>query len=151
MVPCLISGCLTRYSSGHNFGDACFIIGSQQGCPICNDQCLPGIFMINTILRNLLANAIKFTPQLGKIFVSLAKNDEFYEVSIKDNGIGIAEENIHKLFRIDSKFTTLGTEKERGTGLGLILCKEFVEKHGGRIWAKSELGKGSTFIFSLKR
>lgn len=105
--------------------------------------------MINTILRNLLANAIKFTPQFGKIFVSLAKNDEFYEVSIKDNGIGIAEENIHKLFRIDSKFTTLGTEKERGTGLGLILCKEFVEKHGGKIWTKSELGKGSTFIFSL--
>jgi len=106
--------------------------------------------MINTILRNLLANAIKFTPQFGKIFVSLIPNDESYEISIKDNGIGIAEENIPKLFRIDSKFSTLGTEKEKGTGLGLILCKEFVEKHGGKIWARSELGKGSTFIFSLK-
>jgi len=106
--------------------------------------------MINTILRNLLANAIKFTPQFGKIFVSLILNDESYEISIKDNGIGIAEENIPKLFRIDSKFSTLGTEKEKGTGLGLILCKEFVEKHGGKIWARSELGKGSTFIFSLK-
>jgi len=71
------------------------------------------------------------------------------ELSVKDNGIGIPQQNLTQLFRIDSKYSTPGTEKEQGTGLGLILCREFVEKHGGQIWAESEEGKGSTFRFTL--
>jgi len=105
--------------------------------------------MIDTVLRNLLTNAIKFTPRNGKIVVSACRSVDQCEITIKDNGIGIAMENIDKLFKIDSKFTRKGTEKERSSGLGLILCKEFVEKHGGNIWVVSELGMGSEFKFSL--
>ncbi|MBP9163938.1 MAG: hybrid sensor histidine kinase/response regulator [Leptospiraceae bacterium] len=102
-----------------------------------------------TILRNLLTNAIKFTHANGKITVSTQKKDIFLEVSITDTGVGIEPMNIDKLFRIDSKVTSHGTDNEEGTGLGLILCKEFVEKQGGTIWAISEVGKGSTFTFTL--
>lgn len=70
-------------------------------------------------------------------------------VSVEDNGIGISKEDIKKLFRIDVQFTNVGTNNESGTGLGLILCKEFIQKHQGKIWAESEPGKGSKFIFSL--
>ena len=105
--------------------------------------------LTNTILRNILTNAIKFTYPNGKIKIATRVNDSFVEVSISDNGIGIKEENINKLFRIDSKFSKIGTDSERGTGLGLILCKEFVEKQGGIIRVESEFGKGSTFTFSL--
>ena len=102
-----------------------------------------------TILRNLLTNAIKFTHANGKITVSTQRKDIFLEVSITDTGVGIEPMNIDKLFRIDSKVTSHGTDNEEGTGLGLILCKEFVEKQGGTIWANSEVGKGSTFTFTL--
>ncbi|MBK7058274.1 MAG: hybrid sensor histidine kinase/response regulator [Leptospiraceae bacterium] len=102
-----------------------------------------------TILRNLLTNAIKFTHANGKITVSTQRKDIFLEVSITDTGVGIEPMNIDKLFRIDSKVTSHGTDNEEGTGLGLILCKEFVEKQGGTIWAISEVGKGSTFTFTL--
>ena len=105
--------------------------------------------LTNTILRNILTNAIKFTYPNGKIKIATRVIDSFVEVSISDNGIGIKEENINKLFRIDSKFSKIGTDSERGTGLGLILCKEFVEKQGGIIRVESEFGKGSTFTFSL--
>jgi signal transduction histidine kinase len=73
----------------------------------------------------------------------------FCEISVKDNGVGISEEDINKIFKIDSKHKTLGTKGEKGTGLGLILCKEFVEKNGGKIEVKSEIGKGSRFSFTL--
>ena len=74
---------------------------------------------------------------------------DFLEISIIDTGMGIDPENLKNLFRIDSKSSKLGTDNEKGTGLGLILCKEFVEKQGGQIWAESELGKGSKFTFTL--
>jgi signal transduction histidine kinase len=96
-----------------------------------------------------LTNAIKFTHQNGKIIVSTLKKEDFLEISVTDTGVGIDPKNIDKIFRIDSKFSNLGTDQEKGTGLGLILCKEFVEKQGGRIWIISELGKGSTFTFTL--
>ena len=105
--------------------------------------------LVNTILRNLLTNAIKFTYTGGKVVLSTEKKKDFLEISVADTGIGIAPGNIEKVFKIDSKFSNLGTEKEKGTGLGLILSKEFVEKQGGTIWVESELGKGSKFTFSL--
>jgi len=107
------------------------------------------IRMIDTLLRNLLTNAIKFTPKHGKITLVIAPSDNGTEVSVYDTGVGIPAENLPKLFRLDSKYTRKGTDQERGSGLGLILCKEFIEKHGGEIWVESEPGKGSRFAFSL--
>jgi signal transduction histidine kinase len=105
--------------------------------------------MISTVLRNLLANAIKFTPKNGNILISSEIENDKIKLSVKDSGIGISENNQAKLFRIDVTHTTLGTNEEKGTGLGLILCKELIENHGTNIWVESELGKGSTFIFTL--
>ncbi len=105
--------------------------------------------MIKTVLRNLISNAIKFTPISGKVEVDAMTKNKYIEIAISDNGIGMTKETIAKLFRIDADLSTSGTENEKGTGLGLFLCKEFVEKHGGRIWVESEAGKGSQFIFTL--
>ena len=105
--------------------------------------------MISTVLRNLLANAIKFTPKNGNIAINSVLEDNKIKISVKDSGIGNSASNQAKLFRIDVTHTTLGTNEEKGTGLGLILCKELIENHGTNIWVESELGKGSTFIFTL--
>lgn len=105
--------------------------------------------MILTIFRNLITNAIKFTPTSGKITLDVKIEHNYCFISIADTGVGMNEETIEKLFRIDTKVSELGTEKEKGTGLGLILCKEFVEKHGGKIWVESRKGEGSTFIFTM--
>lgn len=105
--------------------------------------------MLNTILRNLLNNAVKFTHRFGTITVSASVKGNEVIVSVKDNGTGIPEKNIGELFRIDTKYTRPGTEKEQGTGLGLKLTKEFIEMQGGRIWVKSALNKGSEFSFSI--
>jgi signal transduction histidine kinase len=104
---------------------------------------------VNTVVRNLLSNAIKFTPEGGVIALVLQQTDKEVLVSVSDTGVGMSDEVMDKLFRIDSKHSTQGTAKEKGTGLGLILCKEFIEKNGGRIWVKSEIGKGSVFSFTL--
>jgi len=105
--------------------------------------------MFSTVVRNLVANAIKFTHERGHITISLEKREGFCEIAIRDNGVGIPEDNIRKIFRIDSNHTTLGTNGEKGTGLGLILCREFIGKHNGKIWVESVVGKGSTFVFTL--
>ncbi len=105
--------------------------------------------MINTVLRNLTANAIKFTPANGIIEIAASRRENGVEVSVADSGIGISENDIKKLFRIDTTVTTLGTEGERGTGLGLILCKELVAKNNGEIFVASTIGKGTTFTFIL--
>lgn len=105
--------------------------------------------MSMAILRNLLSNAIKYTQKGGKIFIYTEIIDNKVNISIKDTGVGIAQKNLKNLFSIESNYSTRGTEQEPGTGLGLILCKEFVEKHGGEIRAESEKGKGSIFSFSL--
>jgi signal transduction histidine kinase len=105
--------------------------------------------MIKVILRNLLSNAIKFTNNNGNIFIDAISNHEDVIISVSENGIGITPENMSMLFNISQVLSTAGTANEQGTGLGLLLCKEFVEKHGGRIWAESELGKGSKFSFTL--
>ncbi len=112
--------------------------------------------MLNTIIRNLLSNAIKFTLSGGIIEVGvIAKSkEEVYEnqkiiIFVKDTGVGMSEDILQKLFHIDQNITYSGTSGEKGTGLGLILCKEFVEMHGGNIWVESQVGVGSTFYFSL--
>jgi PAS domain S-box-containing protein len=105
--------------------------------------------MVNTVIRNLLSNAIKFTPKNGIINISCKEEESMLRVLIKDNGVGMTEEIKKNIFRIDISHSTIGTENEAGTGLGLILCKEFIEKNGGNIFVNSELGKGSTFSFTL--
>ncbi len=105
--------------------------------------------MFSTVFRNLVSNAIKFTNENGTISISARKAGDFCEIAVQDSGIGISENDIKKIFRIDSKHKTVGTMGEKGTGLGLILCKEFVEKHGGTIRVESQPGKGSRFIFTL--
>lgn len=105
--------------------------------------------MLNTVLRNLISNAIKFTNVGGHIKVSAALKQDQVEITISDNGIGINKEKLTKLFSISSNTTTLGTEDENGSGLGLVLCKEFIQKNNGDIWVESEENKGSNFIFTL--
>jgi two-component system, sensor histidine kinase and response regulator len=105
--------------------------------------------MISTVFRNLISNAIKFTKPNGEIIISVKKYQNEFVFSVADNGIGIPKNSFLKLFRIDQSFSTDGTFKEKGTGLGLILCKEFVEKHGGKIWVESAEGNGSCFYFSI--
>jgi two-component system, sensor histidine kinase and response regulator len=105
--------------------------------------------MVKTILRNLLSNAIKYTNCDGEITINAQEKNQFVEVGIKDNGTGISPEIRKKLFKIDTLLSTAGTNNEQGTGLGLLLCKEFVELHGGSIRVESESGKGSRFSFTL--
>ena len=107
--------------------------------------------MISTVLRNLISNAVKFTHSGGEITISAQENQNELKVSVSDNGVGLSKTNIQKIFRIEENYTTSGTNKEKGTGLGLILCKEFIEKHEGNIWVESEEGKGSTFIFTIPK
>ncbi|MDA3905666.1 MAG: HAMP domain-containing sensor histidine kinase [Bacteroidales bacterium] len=105
--------------------------------------------MISTVLRNLISNAIKFTHSGGKISIALEEKQDELLVSVSDTGVGISKEDSKKLFKIGQSYSTSGTNKEKGTGLGLILCKDFVEKHGGKIWVESEEGKGSNFKFTI--
>lgn len=105
--------------------------------------------MLNTVLRNLISNGIKFTNPKGKIIISALQNKDFIEITVSDNGVGINEKIQRNLFVIDSTIITNGTANEKGSGLGLILCKDFINKHGGEIWVESEVGKGSDFKFTL--
>ncbi len=105
--------------------------------------------MVQLILRNLISNAIKFSNKGDSIEVSTKLEDGKVIVTVSDSGIGISEKDKTKLFRIEVHHSTVGTNNEAGTGVGLILCKELVEKMGGKIWVESELGKGSKFIFTL--
>ncbi len=105
--------------------------------------------MLKTILQNLVSNAIKFTRPEGTIEITATPNHSSVEISVNDNGIGISDENKNKLFRLDSNVSTYGTADEKGSGLGLVLCKEFIEKHGGNIRVVSDVGKGSEFKIKL--
>jgi two-component system, sensor histidine kinase and response regulator len=107
------------------------------------------LFMLTTILRNLISNAIKFTNPGGEIKVSSVHSGKFEQVSIKDNGIGMNESTMARLFRLEEGFTTSGTSGEAGSGLGLILCKEFIESNHGTLSIKSEPNLGSNFIFTV--
>ena len=105
--------------------------------------------MLHTVLRNLISNAIKFTNVGGHIKVSAKLKQDHVEITISDNGIGINKEKLTELFSITSNTTRLGTADENGSGLGLVLCKEFIQKNNGDIWVESEENKGSNFIFTL--
>jgi|GEM_PF-989071 len=107
--------------------------------------------MLSTVLRNLVSNAIKFSNIGGKITLSVENNAGMVLFKVRDQGVGMDKKGLEKLFRIDESFSQPGTLNEKGTGLGLLICKEFVEKQGGHIWAKSEVGKGSTFSFTIPK
>ncbi|HEX2982852.1 MAG TPA: HAMP domain-containing sensor histidine kinase, partial [Ignavibacteriales bacterium] len=109
--------------------------------------------MAEAIFRNLLSNAIKFTPENGKVKITSEESADGKSVSVtvEDTGVGISKTDIEKLFIIGSKVMPHGMEEEKGSGLGLILCKEFVEKNGGTIYVESEEGKGTKFIFTLPK
>lgn len=104
---------------------------------------------ISLVLRNFLSNAIKFTPEKGKIIIGVQEIENEIKVFVKDNGTGIADNLKNKIFKKESMVTTTGTQGEKGTGLGLVLCKKFIDKNKGRIWFESELNKGTTFYFTL--
>ncbi len=109
------------------------------------------INMLQTIIRNLIGNAIKFTYPGGKIEISTKDQGAFVEISVSDNGTGISPENLSRLFKVEGDVKTQGTSREAGSGLGLILCKEFVVMHGGEIRVESEVGKGSVFRFTIPK
>jgi len=105
--------------------------------------------MINSVLRNLLSNSVKFTSRGGSVTIRAKKTDnEMVEISVTDTGVGIPDNDVKRLFKIDEKVSSKGTEGETSTGLGLLLCKEFVEKHGGKIWVESKINNGSRFYFT---
>ena len=114
-----------------------------------NHSVLADSEMLKTTLRNLVTNALKYTQPEGTVIISTQKNEEYLQFTVSDTGMGIPPEYLDRLFEIDCKLSQEGTEKEKGTGLGLILCKEFVEKQGGKIWVDSEKGKGSDFHFTI--
>ncbi|NVO01298.1 MAG: PAS domain S-box protein [Bacteroidetes bacterium] len=107
--------------------------------------------MVNLIFRNLLSNAMKFTPINGKIKISVIENSQFVQISILDSGGGISKENIEKILSDDNFHTSRGTSNEKGTGLGLKLCKDFIKKNNGAFFIESKIGKGSTFVFTLPK
>ncbi|MCK5267052.1 MAG: hypothetical protein KAR07_02685 [Spirochaetes bacterium] len=107
--------------------------------------------MIKTVMRNLITNGIKFTHPEGKVSIKIHKKENHIIIIIEDNGIGIEKNNLKNIFRIDSKLSTPGTNNERGTGLGLSLSKDFIDKCGGEIWVESEAGRGSRFFVKLPK
>jgi signal transduction histidine kinase len=107
--------------------------------------------MINTVIRNLLSNSIKFTPHSGTIMVKIIERSDDYQLSIADSGVGIAPDILPKLFDNSSTYSTSGTNNEKGTGLGLKLVKKFIEKNSGQIFVESELGQGSIFTLNLPK
>lgn len=104
-----------------------------------------------TVLRNLISNAIKYTPSGGTISINAVSRDDHIEVEVHDNGVGIPPEKITKLFRIEKNISTKGTANESGSGIGLLLCKELLEKQGSQIWVVSKVNEGSSFYFTLPR
>ena len=119
------------------------VVGDDHANVIADHQ------MVKTVLRNLISNAIKFTQKGGLVTISATRSEICWTVSVKDTGIGMATESIQNLFTIENKYSTPGTANETGSGLGLILCREFIEKHHGKIWVESEPGAGSTFYFTI--
>jgi signal transduction histidine kinase/tetratricopeptide (TPR) repeat protein len=106
---------------------------------------------IDIVVRNLISNALKFTPENGMVTIKAREKNDLWEVSVRDTGVGMDKMTVEKLFKKNANITTYGTNNEKGTGLGLSLCKEMIEKNGGSIWVESALRKGSTFYFTLPK
>ncbi len=121
----------------YNIEEDIFVFGDQN--------------MIMTVLRNLISNAIKFSPNNHQVQISIDETETHHTIFVKDEGIGISEENKGKLFNTCEQFTTYGTNGEKGSGLGLLLCKDFIKKHEGKIWVESKENEGSTFSFTLPK
>ncbi|MGE0077599.1 MAG: ATP-binding protein [Bacteroidales bacterium] len=147
-----------RYSNFKSIVDEIILLNSEMSLNknICvnnlidaNSFILCDIEVTKSILRNLISNALKFTNHNGLISINLEKFDSYAEIIITDTGVGIPSEKIPYLFNIEQDISTTGTNNEKGTGLGLILCKELAEKQGGKIWVQSQLGKGSSFHFTI--
>jgi PAS domain S-box-containing protein len=134
---------ITRKVNSKNIN---LIINIEKGSIAFSDE-----NMVKTVIRNLLSNAVKFTPENGKIEISTKVNKDLITCSVKDSGIGIKKEDLKKLFRIDAHHSTPGLSNEKGSGLGLMLCKEFIEKNEGKINVISEPQKGTTITFTLKK
>jgi signal transduction histidine kinase len=113
--------------------------------------CFADFAAAETILRNLINNAVKFTPTGGRVTIAARADGNFTEVSVQDTGVGIADHRLDKLFALATEPAAAGTQGERGIGLGLVLCKELVERSGGRIAAESDVGRGSCLRFTLPR
>jgi len=107
--------------------------------------------MVDAVIRNLISNALKFTYSEGSVKITVSKDKHSVKIAVTDDGIGLSQNNILKLFRIDARYKQLGTDREKGTGLGLILCKEFIEKNGGEFGVESVPEQGSTFFFTLPK
>lgn len=107
--------------------------------------------MVSTILRNLISNSIKFTPENGKIVMSAIEQESEFEICVEDSGIGLSEADINNLFDIEKVYKVISSSEEKGSGLGLILCKDFVEAHGGKLWIESKVSAGSKFYFTLPK
>ena len=124
-------------------------INIVQDLPVVPVVVRPDIDMLKTVIRNLISNAIKFSNEGSEVLVSLTEEDGMAIVSVKDSGCGIEEENQKKLLHTDTHFSTFGTNNEEGSGLGLLLCQDFIVKNGGKLWFTSKKGEGSTFSFSV--
>jgi nitrogen-specific signal transduction histidine kinase len=143
-IKCVVSETIAMMKPSADTKKIQISLSVQSGCVVKADN-----YMLRTILRNLLSNAIKFTFEDGKISVSAQDIENQILISVVDNGIGISSTDMGKLFKVDQKLMMRGTGNEKGSGLGLVLCKEFVEKQGGKIWAYSEQGKGFEIHFTL--
>lgn len=146
----LTKGVMEIYEKIAGSKDIKLLLDAPESCDMYADR-----DMIKSVLRNLLSNAIKFTKAGGTITVTVKDNvpeeGGLVVVSVKDTGCGIKEEAQSKLLKIDTHFSTFGTNKEEGSGLGLLLCLDFVQKNGGRLWFESQEGVGTTFYFSIPK
>lgn len=143
-IELLVSDLLTNLSSTAALKEIVFLPAQLDVINVQADM-----HMLTTILRNLVTNAIKFTKPGGSIQISATRKNQNVEIVVADTGVGMDQKSQDKLFRTESNFTSYGTANEKGTGLGLIICKEFVERHGGKIRVESTSGVGSKFIFTL--
>jgi signal transduction histidine kinase len=140
----LITGAVSAYLHVAEKKSISFTLHVPENLTVFADE-----FTLKIIVANLFSNAVKFTPREGAITIGATRSGGFVEIMVSDTGKGIPPEIIPTLFSIGANNTTLGTENEKGTGLGLTFCSEFVEKNGGKIWVDSEIGKGTTFRFTL--
>jgi len=105
--------------------------------------------MIRSVIQNLISNAIKFTSSGGEVAIESMSDNRVVQITVSDTGVGIPKEKLDKLFQLEFASSTQGTNREKGSGLGLLLCKDFLERHGGKLWVESEVDRGSKFFFTL--